>query len=152
MNVKCSAAATPASLSPLTDTDIPAGSVWDWFFWSMDGQFLLHRVFLNGSSWAQVNQVQTQWLCSSLRACTYVHRWCLFQTRWVRTGTLWQRCPAARSRRCRWSHKWHRSCLRHYRTSCTRCRRHAEGCSGALHRERHVRHVRQQGEINRRWG
>lgn len=108
--------------------------------------------FLNGSSWAQVNQVQTQWLCSSLRACTYVHRWCLFQTRWVRTGTLWQRCPAARSRRCRWSHKWHRSCLRHYRTSCTRCRRHAEGCSGALHRERHVRHVRQQGEINRRWG
>lgn len=70
-------------------------------------------------------------VCSS--ACsTYVHRLCLHQTRWVHADTLWQRCPVARIRQCRWTGKWHRSCLCHCHISYNRCLGQTVGCSGAL--------------------
>lgn len=75
--------------------------------------------------------------CMAWTACsTYVHRLCLCPTRWVHTDTLWQRCPVARSRRCRWIHRWLRSCLCHCHTSCNRCPEEREGCSAALFTKR----------------
>lgn len=81
--------------------------------------------------------VCTRTACMAWTGCsTYVHRLCLSPTRWVHTDTLWQRCPVARSRRCRWIHRWLRSCLCHCHTSCNRCPEEREGCSDALFTKR----------------